>query len=53
MLSETEGWREQYLGGAGEVAVSMFLPNCDLISEPEYTVRKDTTRHGAAHFLSW
>lgn len=28
----------------------MVLPNRDLISEPEHTVCKDATRHGAAPF---
>lgn len=29
----------------------VFLPNSDFVSEPEHTVCKDATRHGAAPFL--
>lgn len=32
--------------------VGVFLPNRDLISEPEHTVCKDATRHGANPLLS-
>lgn len=41
------GRREEMVHEAG-----VFLPNSDLISEPEHTVCKDATRHGAAPLLS-
>lgn len=28
-----------------------FLPNCDLIGEPEHALCKDATRHAIATFL--
>lgn len=31
--------------------MGVFLPNRDLISEPEYTVCEDATRQGAAPLL--
>lgn len=44
------GWRAAREGEV-EREVGVFLPNRDLISEPEHTVCKDATRHGAAPFL--
>lgn len=49
--------KEKVLGGerTREVlvcGVGVFLPNCDLISEPEHAVCKDATWHGANPLLS-
>ena len=41
------------VSGRGMVCgVGVFLPNRDLISEPEHTVCEDATRHGANPLLS-
>lgn len=55
MLKEKKKRKKSKRFGAGERTreemCEVFLPNRDLISEPEHTVCKDATGQGAAPFL--